>query len=82
MQGRRHDEHGDAERSFEAISGLWNAYLSGRKTGGAITNVDVAQMMVLLKMARSIQGAPVRDHFVDQAGYSALAGEMAHEESA
>jgi hypothetical protein len=36
----------------------------------------VAQMMELLKIARSIQGTPHRDHFVDAAGYAALAGEL------
>lgn len=74
--GDRNSTHGDKERSFQVIANLWNAYLSGRKTQGDITPFDVAQFMVLLKVARSIQGKPVRDHFVDAAGYSAIAGEL------
>lgn len=74
--GDRNSTHGDKERSFQVIANLWNAYLSGRKTQGDITPFDVAQFMVLLKVARSIQGKPVRDHFTDAAGYSAIAGEL------
>ncbi len=76
VAGARNATHGDKERSFEAIAGLWNAYLGARKDGGPITARDVAWMMTCLKMARSVQGKPVRDHFVDGAGYAAIAGEV------
>src|SRR5262245_15919043 len=69
--GARNVTHGEKERSFTVIANLWNAYLDGRKTGGSITALDVAQMLVLLKIARTIQGEPVRDHYLDQCGYSA-----------
>lgn len=75
VSGARNATHGDKERSFEAIAGLWKAYLGARKTEGPITSRDVAWMMVCLKMARSVQGKAVRDHFVDGAGYAAIAGE-------
>ena len=74
--GARNATHGDKERSFEAIAGLWNAYTASRKSGGPLTARDVAIMMALLKIARSVQGEPVRDHFVDMAGYAAIAGEL------
>lgn len=77
VAGARNTTHGEKERSFQVIADLWNAYLLGRKTQGPITPFDVAQFMVLLKIGRSIQGKPARDHFVDAAGYSGIAGELA-----
>ena len=76
VQGARNATHGDKERSFGVIAGLWNAYLDGRKAPGPITGQDVAACMVLLKLARSVQGTAARDHFVDAAGYAAIAGEL------
>lgn len=77
VAGDRQTTHGDKERSFGAIAGMWNAYLEARKTPEAsLSGFDVAQMMVLLKIGRSVQGKPVRDHFVDAAGYAAIAGEL------
>lgn len=76
VAGARNATHGDKERSFQAIADLWNAYLDGRKVPGALGPRDVAWMMVLLKIGRSIQGTPVRDHALDAAGYSAIAGEL------
>ena len=75
--GARNATHGDKERSFVAIAGLWNAYLDGRKAPGPISPRDVAACMVLLKLARSVQGTPDYDHFLDAAGYAAIAGELA-----
>ena len=51
----------------------------GRRLGPqyAAQSYDAAQLMVLLKMARAAQGTPVRDHFVDLAGYGAISGEIA-----
>lgn len=69
--------HGPKERSFHAIAGLWNSYLAARP--GFYENLearDVAMMMVLLKIGRALQGTPTEDHFVDMAGYSAVAGEL------
>lgn len=75
--GDRNTTHGEKERSFQVIANLWNKYLEGRKNGGRISARDVSQMMVLMKIARSIQGTPHPDHFLDQCGYSAIAGELA-----
>ena len=76
VAGDRNTTHGDMEASFAALAGMWNAYLSARKISGPINAVDAAQMMVLLKMVRTVQGKAVRDHFVDQCGYAAIAGEI------
>ena len=83
-QGARNATHGPKERSFNAIAHLWDAYLFARKDGysAGITGIDVSNMMILLKLGRSVQGQPVRDHYVDMAGYAALSGELAAAEAA
>jgi hypothetical protein len=74
-EGKR-DANG-AENSFNLIADLWTAYL--RKATGMPAKLlasDVAQMMALLKIARSVCGAPCPDHYIDQAGYAAWAGHL------
>ena len=70
--------HGSAEQSFEMIGDLWTVYLRHtRRVRGtdAVQPEDVAQMMTLLKKARSLYGDITnRDNFVDDIGYAALAG--------
>ena len=72
--------HGSAENSFQMIGDLWSAYLahtmSVRNAGDyRILPQDVARMMELMKIARSIYGNPDnRDNYVDSIGYAALAG--------
>ena len=73
--GARNKTHGDKERSFQGIADLWNAYRANRSRL-PITAGDVAVMMVLMKAARTAHGVPLRDHFVDMAGYAAIAGEL------
>ncbi len=91
VDGARQQTHGEKERSFQTIATLWNTYLFGRKgviraieTDGSIwfdfpiiDPHNVAQMMELMKIARSISGTAVEDHYVDSAGYAALAAELA-----
>lgn len=77
---QRKNQHGDAENSFRMIADLWSAYLSTAhgNENVLVTIVDVAHMMTLLKIARSMHGDPRHtDHYVDAAGYSALAGMLA-----
>jgi hypothetical protein len=69
----RPNTHGDSEANFNHTAGLWSAYL-----GFKISAADVCQMQVLAKMSRSKVGnANHSDHYIDQAGYSSLAGRMA-----
>ena len=70
----RQDTHGRPEDSFCAIADLWTAYLG---TGQEIDPVDVANMMVLLKIARAKENPKHQDNWVDMAGYAACAGEIA-----
>lgn len=76
VEGSRNATHGDKERSFEAIAGLWASYLSKNNPNIQISPVDVAWMMVLLKIVRSQHGTFIADHAIDAAGYSAIAGEL------
>ena len=82
VEGVRNQQHGDKERSFVAIANMWQAYLENRRIpphsdGLGIRARDVATMMALMKMMRAEWGTPLRDHFVDMAGYSGIAGEIA-----
>jgi len=78
VEGQRQTTHGPKERSFAVIAQFWMIYLAGRRgrAGCYINAQDVAAMMALLKVSRSIQGTATRDHYVDLAGYGAIAGEI------
>lgn len=69
--GDRDKKHGRPEDSFAMIGQLWEAY-----TGRMYSNVDVAIMLGLLKVARIKTGTGGMDSFVDLAGYAACAGEL------
>ena len=69
VNGDRRGDYGPPEESFDMIGGFWATYL-----GVEITRDDVAQMMVLLKLARSRSAIargnrPQRDSIVDASGY-------------
>lgn len=69
--GDRNVVHGDIGESFKRIASLWSEFL-----GTPITPEQVCWCMTLLKMARATSGTPVPDHYIDAAGYAALAGEV------
>ncbi len=63
--------HGKPEDSFLVISRLWSAYLERE-----IKPHHVAQMMILLKLAR-MKSNPINvDNWVDIAGYAACGAEL------
>jgi hypothetical protein len=63
--------------NHENISRLWTGYLQNKtKLNINILPEDVANLMVLLKIARSQGGAFNIDDFVDMTGYSAIAGHI------
>jgi hypothetical protein len=86
IHGARQSSHGAPERSFDAIAGLWNAYLGAlaSRAGVRFTPISpdqVAVMMALLKIGRAVSGDPThRDHYVDMIGYAALAHELVSQE--
>lgn len=67
MMGPRMTTHGDPRVTLGRIAGMWSAYI-----GAEITAADVAQMMVLVKIART-RGGYDRDHFLDAIAYTLLA---------
>lgn len=73
----REDKHGDKVVNHENISRLWTGYLQNKtKLNIVILPEDVANLMTLLKIARSQGGSFNLDDFVDACGYSAIAGEI------
>ena len=74
----RNDTHGEKIQNHENIARLWTGYLQN-KTRLTITMLpeDVANMMALLKIARTQAGKHNIDDYVDACGYSAIAGEIA-----
>lgn len=75
--GQRAQQHGDMLANFTTIADYWNTYLRSRAGEKPLDALDVAQMMTLLKIARSQTGALNLDNFVDGAGYQACGGEIA-----
>ena len=75
--------HGDALLTHEHIAAFWRAYLSRKeKVDGFgsslhLSALDVANMLELFKLARSLNNPFNRDNYVDGAGYAAIAGEIA-----
>ena len=70
--------HGDTKRSFEFIAQLWSVYVAhsmSQKKKVELTAFDVANMMVMVKQARSVYGNST-DNYVDAAGYTALAASL------
>ena len=64
----RPDQHGEPEDSFHRIARMWDAYLGPGNT--SVDAEDVANMMVLLKVARNAEGHYHEDNYVDIAGYA------------
>lgn len=67
----RQATHGEAENSFAAIASFWGLYLNR-----TITPAQVAEMMVLFKMARQMGNPHHADNLQDLIGYAAIAAEM------
>ena len=76
--GDRNEQYGEPEDNFRAIAELWEAYVRERCVSkGAVVCInaaDVAMMMVLLKVARTIGGTQT-ETYIDIAGYAACAAE-------
>jgi hypothetical protein len=69
MMGERMATHGKPEDTLARIAQMWSGYI-----GADISVTDVAQMMVLLKIARARCGAGYdRDHYLDAIAYTLLA---------
>ena len=78
VSASRHDKHGDKVINHENIARLWTGYLVNKfKLNLVILPEDVANLMTLLKIARTQAGAFNLDDHIDACGYSAISGEIA-----
>lgn len=66
--------HGDAVDNMTHTAGLWASYLRF-----PISSADVAMMMSLLKASRIKCGTSEPDHFIDSAGYIAIAAQCSND---
>ena len=67
----RQDTYGAPEQSFGRIANYWSIYL-----GTPVTAVQVANMMILLKIARMQGPVYKRDNYLDAAGYAIIAASI------
>lgn len=74
VNGDRDKQYGSPENNFALIADLWSAYL-----GQEVTNIDVAMMMTMLKIARIKTGRNKADSYIDACGYMACGGAIALE---
>ena len=76
--GKRAQDYGEPEDSFQKIGTFWTAYLNYAVN---IDAEDVAAMMALLKIARISENPQDMDSWVDGCGYFACGGEIAGKEA-
>lgn len=67
VMGDREKVHGDPGKNLRAIAALWSAYLNE-----PLQDTDVANMMILLKIARLKNNPSHEDSNVDLIGYAIL----------
>lgn len=79
VSGNRQKDYGNKWDNHLNIAKMWNAYLGGKGVDTYLEPHDVALMMILLKMARTLTGDAFhkRDTYVDIVGYGAIAGVLA-----
>ena len=79
--GDRNRTYGPPTQNFKNIAEFWTTRIGHKlKDGETITSTDVADLMVLLKVARNIAQIK-KDNFVDAAAYSACGWECHLEET-
>jgi hypothetical protein len=79
VTGARRAAYGSPERNFERIKLLQGAYLGIRAGGHAapLTELDVAMLNLLQKIARIAESPDHRDSYVDIVGYTLCGAEVA-----
>ena len=81
VAGQRDRVHGSKAKNFANIANLWTGYLSIRPDPSAPLNTtDVANLMVLLKVARTQHGSQNLDDWDDMIGYAACGAQLSQEE--
>ncbi|WP_431941632.1 DUF6378 domain-containing protein [Nocardia grenadensis] len=74
IHGERNKNYGHPRDNFRDISALFSAYL-----GIPINDLDVANLMILVKVARQKGSEYKRDNYTDIAGYAGCAGRIYEE---
>lgn len=72
----RNTSYGEPENNFKRIAAFWSTYL-GRK----ILPHEVADLMLLVKVARNMESPTNYDNTLDAIGYAALSYELTHAEA-
>ena len=73
----RANKHGDKVENHENIARLWTSYMQNKfKLNLIILPEDVANLMSLLKIARTQAGNFNLDDYIDACGYLAISGEI------
>lgn len=80
VSGDRKEAYGDAVTHYSSLAALVNGYLEsvGKASETPLNALDVVTILELLKINRRNYGPFRTDNFVDQVGYAAVAGEIAH----
>lgn len=73
VYGDREQTHGEPGKNLAAIAAMWSPIF-----GGKVTEQQVLLAMIALKVARAINTPRHRDHWIDIAGYVALAERAGH----
>lgn len=73
----RQSSYGTPEDNFGCIADLWSVYLQHLKVDVQLKGLDVANMMILLKIARLLNDPTKEDNWIDIAGYAACGCEVA-----
>lgn len=69
----RANTYGQPEDNFARIAALWNVYLQDRRQGrdAPLEPHDIANLMILMKVARLMNTPVHKDSLIDIAGYAA-----------
>lgn len=84
INGERQDQYGSPEDSFALIADYWTTFLKSRDLIPSncathdlkISAKEVAEMMMLFKIARMSGQKPTLDNYLDLIGYAGLAADM------
>lgn len=83
VNGEREGQYGTPENNFAIIADFWNIYLNNihnfKDQVIDIEPKDVAEMMILMKIARCTSGQYKDDNYIDICGYAAIAAELGEE---
>ena len=82
--GERNKDYGPPELNLGyRTANLWTAYIQLIQNEDdylniSLNGVDVCNMMILLKIARTMENVTIKDNYADIAGYAAAAWEIVH----